>query len=68
MCDLTGQLKIDMFTGRIYKVASRATERPNREKQGDMFQWIKDQEALEKLHYTSAQELADNIKARCEAS
>ena len=50
MDDLTGQLKMDMFTGKVSKVASKATEGPPQEQQASLELWAKEQEALDKLH------------------
>ena len=45
---LTGQYKIDPFTGKSYVVASMATERPNLEKQADLLDWASATEKLKK--------------------
>ncbi len=42
----TGQYKWNSETGRISVVGSKATERPNLEKQGDLFDWAEAQSKL----------------------
>lgn len=49
MHELTSQYKFDLFTSKVSQVRSPATERHQREKQGDLELWAKEQELLDKL-------------------
>jgi hypothetical protein len=44
---LTGQFKWNPSTGSVNVVGSKATERPQMEKQGNLLAWRDDQERLE---------------------
>jgi hypothetical protein len=45
---VSGQYKVNMDTGDIYVVGSKATERPNLEKQVSLLQWSEDKVKLER--------------------
>jgi hypothetical protein len=45
---ISGQYKFNLDTGRVYLVASEATESPNLERQANLLQWGEDKEKLER--------------------
>jgi hypothetical protein len=45
---INGQYKLNLDTGQVYLVGTKATEHPNLEKQASLLQWAEDREKLER--------------------